>query len=321
VIALYGLAALGEPVLVPLQTLLKETDLTWRERLYAGLALVELGDDTGARAVYRGLIHDYGESTAPNYRLRVGEDQDDILEATSLVAILAAGLGDELAPRFFDYTTANYTKDILVELEQISYLAKALPRLSSAPVRFAYTVGGKRTEVTLGRGESLTIQLTPGELASLRLDPIQGTAGVASFYTAPTNAASVHVDPNVTVTRTYGTDPSALREGALVQINLSATFGPQALDGCYELTDLLPSGLRPVVRPNAWDAPPGTNYPYRIDGQRVSFCVSNSPSHQGASYWARVLTTGEYTAEPALIQSMQSAQSINFSTADHVIIR
>jgi hypothetical protein len=321
VIALYGLAALGEPVLVPLQTLLTETGLTWRERLYAGLALVEVGDDTSARAIYQGLIDDFAESTAPNYRLRVGEDQDDILEATSLAAILAAGLGDRLAPALFDYTTENYTNDILIELEQISYLAKALPRLSSAPVRFAYTVDGKRTQVTLQRGESLTIQLTPAQLASLRVEPIQGAAGIASFFTAPTDAASVDVDPDVTVTRRYGTNPAALHEGELVQIILSAKFGPQALDGCYQLTDLLPSGLRPVARPYAWGVEPGTNYPYRIDGQRVSFCVSNATSNQGASYWARVVTTGEYTAEPALIQSMQSSQSINFSVADRVIIR
>lgn len=321
VIALYGLAALGEPVLMPLQSLLTEPDLTWRERLYIGLALVELGDDTGARAVHQSLIEDYGESTTPSYRLRVGEDQDDILEATSLAAILAAGLGDSLAPQLFEYTTENYTKDILVELEQISYLAKALPRLSSAPVRFSYTVDGKSTEVTLRRGESLTIQLTSQQLASLRLEPIQGTAGVASFYTAPTDAGSVDVDPAVTVTRTYGTDPAGLHEGQLVQIILSATFSPQALDGCYQLTDLLPSGLRPVARPDAWGMEPGTNYPYRIDGQRVSFCVSDDPTNRGASYWARVVTTGEYTAEPALIQSMQSAQSINFSAVGRVIIR
>jgi hypothetical protein len=321
VIALYGLAALGEPVLVPLQTLLKETDFTWRERLYAGLALVEVGDDTNAGAVYQGLIDDYGESTSPTYRLRVGEDQDDILEATSLAAILAAGLGDMRAPQLFDYTAENYTEDILVELEQISYLAKALPRLSSAPVRFAYTIDGERTEVALRRGESRTVQLTPEQLASLRLEPIEGAAGVASFYTGPIDPASVDVDPDVTVTRRYGTDPAALHEGELVQIILSAEFGPQALDGCYQLTDLLPSGLRPVVRPYAWGLSPGSNYPYRIDGQRVSFCVSDAPSNQGATYWARVVSTGEYTAEPALIQSMQSAQSINFSAADRMIIR
>jgi hypothetical protein len=131
----------------------------------------------------------------------------------------------------------------------------------------------------------------------------------------------MQVDPDVTVTRSYGTDPAALHEGELVQVILGAEFGPQALDGCYQLTDLLPSGLRPVVRTYAWDLPPGANYPYRIDGQRVSFCVSDTQSNRGATHWARIVSTGEYTAEPALIQSMQSAQSINFSSADRVIIQ
>ncbi len=327
VIALYGLAALGEPVLVPLQTLLNETDLTWRERLYAGLALVEMGDDTDARAVYERLVGDYGEDKAPNYRLRVGEDQDDILEATSLAAILAAGLGDEQAPQLFDYTSENYTTDILVQLEQISYLAKALPRLSSTAGRFAYTVDGKRTEVALARGESLSVLLTPDQLDSLRLEPIEGAVGVASSYPAPIDRDSVDVDSDVELTRSYGKDPATLHEGDLVRISLTADFGPQALDGCYQLSDLLPSGLRPVARPNAWGLPSGPTYPYRIDGQRVSFCVfKSSPAQPGlppimASYWARVVSTGEYTAEPALLQSMQSASSINFSAADKVTIR
>jgi hypothetical protein len=327
VIALYGLSALGEPVLVPLQTLLKEPDLTWRERLYAGLALAEVGDDTDARTVYQGLIDDFGESKAPNYRLRVGEDQDDILEATSLAAILAAALGDTLAPQLFDYTSENYTTDILVQLEQISYLVKALPRLSSAPVSFAYTVDGKRNVVELKRGDSLALQLTPAQLASLRVEPVKGAVGVASFYTAPVDRDSVDVDSNVKLTRSYAQDPATLHEGDLVQVRLSAEFGAQALNGCYQLTDLLPSGLRPVARPYAWGLPPGPIYPYRIDGQRVSFCVSKGvPFQPGlppimAAYWARVVSTGEYTAEPALLQSMQSARSINFSAADKVIIR
>lgn len=321
VIALYGLAAMGEPVLVPLQSLLTEPDLTWRERLYAGLALMEVGDDAGARGVHEALIDEFGESLAPTYRLRVGADQDDTLEATSLAAILAAGLGDPRAPQLFNYTTANTTEDILVELEQIAYLTEALPRLSSAPVRFAYTVEGERTAVALEGGDSHSVMLTAEQLSGLRVEPIEGSVGVASFYTAPIDIASVDVDPDVTVRRSYGTDPAALREGQLVQVFLTAQFGPQALDGCYQLTDLLPSGLRPVTRTNAWGQLASVNYPYRIDGQRVSFCVSKDPSNQGASYWARVVGTGEYIAEPAVIQSMQSAQSINFTAPNPVTIR
>jgi hypothetical protein len=195
VIALYGLATLRQPVLVPLQTLLKESDLTWRERLYAGLAAVELGDDTIARQVLDALIAEFGESRAPAYRLRVGTDQDDILEATSLAAILAAGAGDPVAPQLFEYTMDNATKDLLIELEQISFLSHALPRLSAEPVRFAYTVDGERTEVELARGAARTIQLSPEQLAGLRLEPIEGAVGVASFYTAPVDLESVAVDP------------------------------------------------------------------------------------------------------------------------------
>ena len=319
VIALYGLAALHEPALVPLQTLLREPNLTWRERLYAGLALVEAGDDTNARAVFQALSDEFGESRAPAYRLRVGEDQDDILEATSLAAILAAGVGDALAPQLFAYTEDNYTTDILVELERISYLAKALPRLAPEPVRFAYTVDSERTEVTLERGESLTLSLTPEQREGLRLEPIEGAAGVASFYTAPLDPAAVEVDPDVTVSRTY--DTAALEEGRLVKVTLTMEFGPQALDGCYQVTDTLPSGLRPVVRPWAWGAPTTISYPYRIDGQTVSFCIAKNYTVKGATYYARVVSAGEYTAEPVIAQSMKSAESINFSPPDTVVIR
>ncbi len=319
-IALYGLAALGDPVLMQLQALLDEADLTWRERIYAGLAMMELGDDTTARQVYESLVAEYGERTAPTYRLRVGDDQDEILEATSLAAILGGGLGDSRAPQFFAYTTKNATTNILVELEQISYLAIALPRLSSEPVRLAYTVDGERTELTLQGGESFGIQLTAGQLANLGVERIEGAAGVAAFYTAPMDPASTAVDADVTVTRTYGKDPASLVEGELVQITLNAEFGAQALDGCYQLTDVLASGLRPVVRNDAWGLEGGVSYPYRIEGQRVSFCVSTAPMNQAATYWARVVSMGEYTAEPAIIQSMQSSERLNFSEADRVII-
>jgi hypothetical protein len=319
VIALYGLAALGQPVLVQLQTLLKETDLSWRERLYAGLAAMELGDDTTARAVFEGLSDDFGESRAPSYRLRVGADQDDILEATSLAAILAAGLGDPIAGQLFDYTANNYTKDILIELEQISFLAQALPRLSSAPVRFAYTVDGDRTEVELARGETLTIQLSPEQLDSLRLEPIEGAAGVASFFTAPIDRESITVDPDVRLTRSYSDGVSTFEEGDLVKITLVVQFGPQALDGCYQLSDMLPSGLRAVVNPWSWGLPANVSYPYRIEGQRVSFCVTKQ--YPKATYFARVVSAGQYTAEPAVAQSITSAESINFSPPNDVAIR
>ncbi|TET95262.1 MAG: hypothetical protein E3J29_07185, partial [Dehalococcoidia bacterium] len=122
VIALYGLAALGEPVLPNIQTLVALGDLTPRERLYLGLAAAELGDQDTAINLYRGLLDEFGQQRGNSVRLNVGGDQDDILEATSLAAVLAASIADDFAPLLFDYTTNNYSQDTLIYLEQISYL-------------------------------------------------------------------------------------------------------------------------------------------------------------------------------------------------------
>jgi len=324
IIALYGLAALGEPVLPAVQAAAAATDLEWRERLYVALAAQELGDEDTARSLERGLLEEFGERRGPAVRLRVGVDQDDILEATSLAAILAAGLGDPLAPDLFEYTRSNYTKDILVELEQISYLVNALPRLSPQPVRFAYTLDGQRKEAELKGGESLALLLSAGELAALDPESLEGQVGVATFYLVPLDPATIEKDPDVAITRLFQAPsggPLVLGEGELVRVELDYTLGPQALNGCYQVSDLLPSGLKAVTRPYAWGiTDPNAFYPYLIEGQRVSFCVYKSDRQPVIIYYARVTGRGEFEAEPAIIQSQKAPESINLSVSEKVVI-
>ena len=324
IIALYGLAALGEPVLSAVQAAATGMDLEWRERLYVVLAAQELGDEDTARGLERGLLEEFGERRGPAVRLRVGVDQDDILEATSLAAILAASLGDPLAADLFEYTRSNYTKDILVELEQISYLVNALPRLSPQPVRFAYTLDGQRKEAELKGGESLALLLSTEELAALDPEPLEGQVGVATFYLVPLDPATVEKDPDVAITRLFqgpSGGPLVLGEGELVRVELDYTLGPQALNGCYQVSDLLPSGLKAVTRPYAWGiTDPNAFYPYLIEGQRVSFCVYKSDRQPVIIYYARVTGRGEFEAEPAIIQSQKAPESINLSASDRVVI-
>ncbi|MDO8617248.1 MAG: alpha-2-macroglobulin family protein [Dehalococcoidia bacterium] len=314
-IALYGLAALGEPVLTDAQALAGESDLTVRERLYAGLAAAALGDQDTAGRIYGALLAESGERRGPALRLNVGEDRDDILEATSLGAILGAALADDYAPLLFQYTTENYTRDVLVALEQISYLAQALPRLSAGPVRFAYTLDGARKEEQLELGRSLTLLLTPQQLQALDLQALEGTIGVSTANLAPFDPASVSADPAVSVSRAYegqSGETALLQEGQMVKVRLSYNLGEQALDGCYQLSDLLPSGLKPVTRLYQWNVPidQSVGYPYLVDGQRVSFCVYRTDQRRTLSYYARVIATGGYTAEPVIIQSQKAPESI-----------
>jgi hypothetical protein len=325
IIALYGLAALEEPTLPSIQAFAALTDLSPRDRLYLGLAAAELGDQDTARSLYRGVLEEFGQRRGNSVRLNVGVDQDDILEATSLAAILGASLADSWSPLLFDYTTSNYTTDTLVNLEQISFLAKALPNLPAAPVRFAYTLDGQRTEEELDRGNSLALLLTPEELRDLNLEALEGILGIATSFLVPLDPSSVQPDPAVSISRNYNyhrTEGSApIEEGELVHITIEYKLGPQAMDGCYQVSDLLPSGLKPVARPYDWGITGSVDYPYAIEGQRVSFCVYRDAPQRTLGYYARVIGKGTYTAEPAVIQSQQAPESINLTGSFPVEIR
>ncbi|MFN2114597.1 MAG: hypothetical protein ACK2T6_02710, partial [Anaerolineae bacterium] len=62
-------------------------------------------------------------------------------------------------------------------------------------------------------------------------------------------------------------------------------------------------------------------YPYAVDGQRVSFCVHRDDRRSDLSYLARVVTTGRYAAEPAVISAMEAPESRAVSTASAIVIR
>ena len=324
IIALYGAAALGEPVLPDVHRAAAEKDLSVRERLYVAMAELELGDEPSARAIYRDVLQRYGEVRGATVRLNVGRDQDDILEASSLAAILGAGLGDDASAAIFDYTTANATSDILVGLEQISFLQAALPRLPNEPSRVAYTVDGKRVTKDLARGESVALTLSAAERHSLDLRVLEGRVAVATSYLAPFGPKDIRSDPDVTITRSWGgasTGTKQLRDGDLVRIQIDYTFGRKALGGCYQVTDMLPSGLRAVTRPWARGIEEmSISYPYAIEGQRVSFCVQAKGPQHPIVYYARVIGLGSYTAEPALIQAQRGPERADLTGAIRVVI-
>jgi hypothetical protein len=98
-----------------------------------------------------------------------------------------------------------------------------------------------------------------------------------------------------------------------VVVSFAVTLGPNADDGCWQLTDLAPSGLAPIATWGRWEevededgiAVKTYEFPARVVGQRVDFCVSSNPAYPTRTlrYLARVVTSGVYAWEPAVLQS------------------
>jgi len=327
IIALYGLAALGEPVLFQVQDLLQAADLSPVEALYLGLAALELGDGQSARSAYDSVLATYGEVRDPYVRVKAGVDQDDILEATSLAAILGAALGDTYHEGLFRYVTDTYTKDILICLEQLAYLSRVLPTLSPEPVRFAYVLDGERREVELASGRTQSLELSPTQLAAIRFEGIEGQVAVTSLFTVEASPSDLASDTSIGLQREYsagGRVTTEFVQADVVKVTIRYSLGATPFEGCYQVTDYLPSGLRLITQPyrrgiqvqdtNLW-------YPYAVEGQKVSFCVTRDPMSNPIVYYARVISRGEYQAEPAVVQSLRSFEIANLSEPTTVTIR
>ena len=140
--------------------------------------------------------------------------------------------------------------------------------------------------------------------------------------------------PDLRVTRRYLVDnveTTTFRDGALVQVEIRPTLGAQAVDGCYQVTDHLPSGMQATTRLSvrsfggpaigAPGQPPSpVTFPHAIEGQRVKFCFDRTTTRP-IIYYARVTAPGVYRADPVLVQSLRSPSLYGVSAPADLTIR
>ncbi len=284
--------------------MLADPELTIRERLYLALGAASLGDDATALAVERDLLERHGERLGERVRLRVGMSLDDTLEATALVALVGVIVGDPVASAAEAYVEEYPGREDLYSLQQVAFIGRALDRLPSAAASFAYTVGGTRHVVKLAHGQCFWLSLTPAQRAGFSATRQSGSVSVAVTYRAPVDTSAMTPDPDVQIERVV-VPASPIRSTMAVQVQIRATFGPQAVPRCYWVTDVVPSGLQASYEA----VPPGTGlyesdaiWPWWISGDRVSFCAyPNAERVVLMAYWARVVMPGTFRWEPAII--------------------
>ena len=328
-VALAGLAGLGEPVIREVASALADDELTVREQLMLALGAAGLGDTATARAVLDTAARAAGEAAGSVARLRVGTTAADITEATALAAALAAAVGDPLAPRFWAYVEANPAADRIEVLPAIAFVTHTLERLAVTPARVAWTVDGERHVVDLRDGGAVRLSLTASQLASFSVERLAGAVGVTTGWREPIGSPATSPDADVTISRSVQPGP-AVTVADLVVVELHMTFGAQAATGCRQVTELVPSGLAPVGPGSRWADPeaeggydPSIVLPYDQSGSRVRFCVTydGKLADYTLRYVARVVTTGTYAWEPAIVQPETGDAIVGVVPASSITIR
>jgi hypothetical protein len=305
IVALAGLAGMGDDVLVDLHAF-DPSSLTLREQLWLGLGLLASGDEPAARAIERAVLASNGQRLGPWVRLDAGGSLETIYEGTTLLLQLAGGLGDPLAVDVSRYLSDQGSHERVSAMEQVGYARARLARLPRTAAAFAWTLDGQRHEVTLEPGGSFSLTLSPAQRQALSVEPTSGQLVVLSSWLAASATSDLPSDPSISIIRSV-TPAANAPENGLVHVQIHVTFGATTPAGCYQVTDVLPSGLAPVVSAPAWafEGEVQAIGPYEISGQRVSWCIDPAYKRDNVlSYVARVVSPGTYRWESAVVQSV-----------------
>jgi len=310
----FGLASLGRPVLLDVRMFLKEENISLKEKLYLGMALVELGDYSGAQTVYDGILKDYGKTAAEFKYIDQGKDSDDIVEMTSLCSLMAMKLNTPERDAFFDYITNKSTDDILINLEKLIYLQNTVPEAEKTG-SLSISAGEGVEKVKLTGTERKTMTVTYDTLKKMKLSNVNGEIECAAKFIGPLSAVLDGSGSLIGISRVYkvkGVETTSFKHSDVVGVELKVNFDAAAPEGYYQITDVLPSGLRFVPSGN-WDWEQW--YWGATNGQKITFGYHYSRNYKGSDtirYYARVVSPGTYTADDAVVKHAKS-QVYSFS--------
>ncbi|HEX7173587.1 MAG TPA: hypothetical protein VF365_13390, partial [Candidatus Limnocylindria bacterium] len=311
IVALAGLAGIGQDVLAELRSF-DPAELSVREQTWLALGLLASGDEAAAREIERSILATYGQRLGPWVRLDLGAPTPETAEVNGSTLLLAAGLRDPIATDLARHLVDNPPVDYLPALEQAGYARAAIEWLPRAEATFAWSVDGARSEETLADLASFTLTLTSGQRETFELEALDGELLVATTWAAEAEYAELPSAPALTIERVISPADHAPPDD-LVRVTLNVTIDGASPKDCYQVTDLLPSGLAPVTAPlYGWaiEGDPNLIAPYEVEGQRVSWCIGPDPDRPTLrlGYTARVVTAGTYRWEPAVIQSLVAAE-------------
>jgi hypothetical protein len=240
------------------------------------------------------------------------------------MSLLAAAFNQPEKNKLLQYLLENYGTDMLNSLEKVQILKYNLRYMNPSQVSFSYELNGQKTTKSLKGQEVFQLTLLPEDLAKIKFSGVQGQVGIVSTYNKPYSAAEMPDQEGLKITRSYLVGKKAtmaLQRGDLVEVALTYEVGDKAPGGEYEIVDILPAGLRYLERPyNRGEVDYiRLSYPSEVKGQKLVFGVGKG---KGAlKYYARVISPGEFSAEPTLLSNVKASKIGILGTKNRIIIK
>ncbi len=315
-----GLVALKTPIFAELKRF-EQQELSREAQLAVAIAHVFAGDTEGARALYQTLMKDAKREL--KYVWVERETPEETKEANAALYLLAAGL-NEVQDRdgLNDYLDQQSSGQTLVVLEELLAVKQALAFTKPGASKFSYALRGEIKTIELKKGETATVAVNTNELKTLKPKVMSGDVSVILPYQKPISTLPETYN-KIGVKRTYA---GSFKAGELVLVTLTYSIDASLPGEYFEITDSVPSGLTPVTYRGGYEQDNTCiTYPetdtdqtltfFTYSGWYAPYCPPNT-----IRYYARVMNTGTFKAEPASIRAMRDVSLINFSNAQTITI-
>jgi hypothetical protein len=330
--ALYGLAILNEPVLLDLSNYALLDDLVVKDAVYIALGYIALGENETASDIYDKRIAPFMEQLTPFNRVDTGVDNDDILDATAAANLLATKLEKPEKEGLYQYCIRNFTTDILINIEKLSYIKHEIAKRTPTSGSIKYTLFDETFTRGLKNGGSYTLRIPAQSINQFKIIEVTGDIGAVSTFKKPMTEIG-ESDDDVTVRRRYykadGSQDSStiFEQGDLVRVQIWIDYTAKAIDGAYCVTDYLPAGLEYVRNSAKIKGASGFGYGYRryctVEGQKIMFYDYNGRFDRGYLYYyyARVIDPGNFKAEGPFVQNLTAKEYFTVGEDSTLVIR
>ncbi len=325
--AYVGLAGLDTPILSELKRFAQQP-LSEEARVAVAIAQLLSGDAEGARAIYEPMMK--GAKREIGYVWVEREIPETAKELNAALFLLASGL-NEIQDRdgLKVYLDREAKGETLVLLETLSGLKQSFRFLKPGESEVTFTLRDETKSVSLEKGAHLTLAVNKDELRSLNARATKGDVSVITSYQRPI-ASLPETYNKIRVQRKYlgagNPDSPVFKANDLILVELTYTVDPSLPGEYFQITDSIPSGLTPVTqRGGSEEYNTCITYPETDTDQTLSFFVYSGWNYSYCPpntirYYARVMNTGTFKAEPAAIRAVKIPSLVNYSNAQTVQI-
>ncbi len=323
--SLYGLATLGEKVLLEANSWMNVANMNDEDWLWLARTYTAMGDDFMAKALYDEHLSDKVVLYDAKARYEGVEDEEVRYRITAELLPLLAAVEPEQAEMMTQYIYGRYSELYLPSADLLNYVDVMLSTTDEASSTLQYSYGSYIEDVDFGVARSSTIEIPSTMIGQLNVTKVSGDVVAVVRYN-DFGKINESVDDSLFVSRKYldfkkNEEKGNFSVGDIVKVSIDWQIDDAAIDHGYVITDYAPAGLVPInntwqlgiVDDRAW---------YRdIEGQRVSFGVyKGTRTDETLMYYARVVSPGTYTAEPLMIQGMHENASVNLTETDRIQI-